>query len=285
MTWVILGANGQLGKELFLLLKNLNQDVIGVTKNEIDLEKPEEIAQKLSKFNASILINAAAYTQVDKAEEEIEKANIINGLAVGKIGKFAFENNISLVHISTDYVFDGNSNIAYKETDLPNPQSVYGKSKLLGENELLKNNPNAYILRTAWVYGEYRNNFPKIIAKKLKNGENLEVVNDQIGSPTWTKDLSKAIIEIVNKQPESGIYNVTNTDKCSWFEFAQEICKSLNIDINKIKETTSEKFIRPAKRPKYSVLANEKWIKAGLTPLQNWKSAWKEAATSVLVKD
>ena len=285
MTWVILGANGQLGKELHVLLKNSNQDVIGVTRNEIDLEKPEEIAQKLSKFKPSILINAAAYTQVDKAEEEIEKANIINGLAVGKIGKFASENNISLVHISTDYVFDGNSKIAYKETDLPNPQSAYVKSKLLGENELLKNNPNAYILRTAWVYGEYGNNFPKIIAKKLKNGENLEVVNDQIGSPTWTKDLSKAIIEIVNKQPETGIYHVTNTDKCSWFEFAQEICKSLNIDIKKIEETTSEKFIRPAKRPKFSVLANEKWIKAGLNPLQNWKSAWKEAATSVLVKD
>ena len=133
MTWVILGANGQLGKELYFLLKSSNIDVIGLTKEEIDLSKPELIEKKLSKYPAKYIVNCAAYTQVDKAEEEIDLANKINGQSEGKIAKYALENYIPFVHISTDYVFEGNSKSPYVETDKPNPQSVYGKSKLLGE--------------------------------------------------------------------------------------------------------------------------------------------------------
>ncbi len=285
MTWVILGANGQLGKELYYLLKSSNIEVLGLTKNEIDLANPESILEKLSKYPAKYLVNCAAYTQVDKAEEEIDLANKVNGLAVGQIAKYALENYIPFVHISTDYVFDGSSKIPYKETDQTNPQSVYGKSKLLGETETLLRNPKAYILRTAWVYGAHGRNFPKIIADKLRNGESLQVVNDQIGSPTWTFDLAYAIIEVLEKKPDPGIYHVTNAEFCSWFEFAKEIAKSLKIDENKITPTTSDKYIRPAKRPSYSVLSNEKWVKSGLKPLPSWKNSWQNAAASVLIKD
>ena len=285
MTWVILGANGQLGKELYYLLKSSNIEVIGLTKNEIDLANPESIIEKLSKYPAEYLVNCAAYTQVDKAEEEIDLAYKVNGLAVGQVAKYALENYIPFVHISTDYVFDGSSKTPYKETDQTNPQSVYGKSKLLGEKETLLRNPKAYILRTAWVYGAHGRNFPKIIADKLRSGESLQVVNDQIGSPTWTFDLANAIIGILEKKPDSGIYHVTNTEFCSWFEFAQEIAKSLRIDENKISPTTSDKFIRPAKRPSYSVLSNEKWIKAGLKPLPSWRKSWQNAALDLLIKD
>ena len=285
MTWVILGANGQLGKELYYLLKSSNNEVLGLTKNEIDLANPESIIEKLSKYPAKYLVNCAAYTQVDKAEEEIDLANKVNGLAVGQIAKYALENYIPFVHISTDYVFDGSSKTPYKETDQTNPQSAYGKSKLLGEKETLLRNPKAYILRTAWVYGAHGRNFPKIIADKLRNGESLQVVNDQIGSPTWTFDLANAIIEILEKKPDSGVYHVTNTEFCSWFEFAKEIAKSLKIDENKITSTTSDKYIRPAKRPSYSVLSNEKWVKAGLKPLPTWKNSWQNASASVLIKD
>ena len=285
MTWVILGANGQLGKELYYLLKSSNIEVLGLTKNEIDLANPESIIEKLSKYQAKYLVNCAAYTQVDKAEEEIDLANKVNGLAVGQIAKYTLENYIPFIHISTDYVFDGSSKIPYKETDQTNPQSVYGKSKLLGETETLLRNPKAYILRTAWVYGAHGRNFPKIIADKLRNGESLQVVNDQIGSPTWTFDLANAIIEILEKKPDSGVYHVTNTEFCSWFEFAKEIAKSLKIDESKITSTTSDKYIRPAKRPSYSVLSNEKWVKAGLKPMPSWKNSWQNAAASVLIKD
>jgi dTDP-4-dehydrorhamnose reductase len=282
MTWLVLGAKGQLGQELIHLLKIKNIEATGTDRNEIDFAKPNEIAEKLAKLNPSHIVNCGAYTQVDKAEDEPELANLINAQAVGVIAKFASERKIPFVHISTDYVFDGTSTIAYLEDDKINPQSVYGSSKALGEKEASENNPESYILRTAWVYGEYGSNFPKVIAKKLRNNEELNVVNDQIGSPTWTFDLASAIIEILQKRPKQGIYHITNSESCSWFEFAQEIAKTLNIEENLVKPTDSKSFVRPAVRPKFSVLSNTKWEKAGLTPLRSWKEAWNKAATTVL---
>ena len=282
MTWLVLGAKGQLGQELIHLLKIKNVEATGTDRNEIDFAKPNEIAEKLAKLNPSHIVNCGAYTQVDKAEEEPELANLINAQAVGVIAKFASERKIPFVHISTDYVFDGTSTIAYLEDDKINPQSIYGSSKALGEKEALENNPESYILRTSWVYGEYGNNFPKVIAKKLRNNELLNVVNDQIGSPTWTFDLASAIIEILDKKPKTGTYHITNSESCSWFEFAQEIAKTLNVDENLVKSTDSKSFVRPAVRPKFSVLSNTKWENAGLTPLRSWKEAWDKAATTVL---
>jgi dTDP-4-dehydrorhamnose reductase len=282
MTWLVLGANGQLGQELIHLLKTRNIEAIGTDQKEIDFTKPNEIAVKLKKLNPSHIVNCGAYTQVDKAEEEPELANLINAQAVGVIAKFASEGQIPFVHISTDYVFDGTATSPYLENEKVSPKSVYGSSKALGEKETVENNSSAYILRTAWVYGEYGNNFPKVIAKKLKNNEELNVVNDQIGSPTWTFDLASAIVEVLEKKPEPGIYHVTNSESCSWFEFAQEIAKSINADVNLVKPTDSKSFVRPAVRPKYSVLSNNKWKNAGLTPLRTWKAAWDKAAPTVL---
>ena len=285
MTWLVLGANGQLGQELINLLKEKNIEAIGTDQKEIDFAKPNEIAEKLIKLNPSHIVNCGAYTQVDKAEEEPELANLINAEAVGVIAKFAFEGNIPFVHISTDYVFDGTATSPYLENEKINPKSVYGSSKALGEKETVENNSSAYILRTAWVYGEYGNNFPKVIAKKLKNNEELNVVNDQVGSPTWTFDLASAIVEVLEKKPEPGIYHVTNSESCSWFEFAQEIARSINADVNLVKPTDSKSFVRPAVRPKFSVLSNRKWKNTGLTPLRSWKDAWQDAAKSVLITD
>jgi dTDP-4-dehydrorhamnose reductase len=282
MTWLVLGAKGQLGQELIHLLKIKNIEAIGTDRNEIDFSKPNEISKKLAELNPSHIVNCGAYTQVDKAEEESELANLINAQAVGVIAKFASERKIPFVHISTDYVFDGTSNSPYLEDNKVNPQSIYGESKALGEKETLENNPESYILRTAWVYGEYGNNFPKVIAKKLRNNESLNVVNDQIGSPTWTFDLASAIIEILEKKPAPGIYHVTNSESCSWFEFAQAIAKTINVDGKLVKPTNSKSFVRPAVRPKYSVLSNSKWKNAGLTPLRSWKEAWDKAAPTVL---
>jgi dTDP-4-dehydrorhamnose reductase len=282
MTWVVLGANGQLGQELIQLLNSLKVEVVGINQTQIDLAKPEQIYEKLAALKPKVLVNCAAYTQVDKAEEEAELANVINGTSVGVIAQYAIDNFIPFVHISTDYVFDGQSEFPYTELDQPNPQSVYGKSKLLGEEEVLRINPTAYILRTAWVYGAYGNNFPKIIANKLRNNETLKVVNDQIGSPTWTYDLANAIFEVIQKRPKAGIYHTTNNEQCSWFDFAKQIARSINIDENNIQLTDSNSFKRPAPRPKFSVLNNEKWKNAGLTPLCSWDKAWGEAADSVL---
>ena len=282
MTWLVLGAKGQLGQELIHLLKTKNIEAIGTDRNEIDFAKPNEISKKLAKLNPSHIVNCGAYTQVDKAEEESELANLINAQAVGVVAKFTSERKIPFVHISTDYVFDGFATSPYLEDDKVSPQSVYGSSKALGEKEAVGNNPESYILRTAWVYGEYGNNFPKAIAKKLRNNESLNVVNDQIGSPTWTFDLASSIIEILEKKPNPGIYHVTNSESCSWFEFAQAIAKTLNVDEKLVKQTDSNSFVRPAVRPKFSVLSNTKWENAGLTPLRSWKEAWDKAAITVL---
>ena len=283
MTWLVLGANGQLGQELINLLKTKNIESIGTDRNEIDFTKPNEITEKIDKLNPSHIVNCGAYTQVDKAEEEIELANLINAQAVGVIAKYAHEKQLPFVHISTDYVFDGTATNPYQEDHEVNPQSVYGKSKAQGEKEAVEKNPLAYILRTAWVYGAYGNNFPKTIAKKLMNKESVNIVNDQIGAPTWTLDLALAIVEILEKKSKPGIYHVTNSESCSWFEFAREIAKTLNLDENLIKPTDSKSFVRPAARPKFSVLSNKKWQSAGLTPLRSWKDAWEKAAPTVLV--
>jgi dTDP-4-dehydrorhamnose reductase len=283
MTWLVLGVNGQLGQELINLLKIKNIEAIGTDRNEIDFTKPNEITEKIDKFNPSHIVNCGAYTQVDKAEEEIELANLINAQAVGVIAKYAHEKQLPFVHISTDYVFDGTEINPYQEDHEVNPQSVYGKSKAQGEKEALEKNPLVYILRTAWVYGAYGNNFPKTIAKKLMNKESVNIVNDQIGAPTWTLDLALAIVEILEKKSKPGIYHVTNSESCSWFEFAREIAKTLNLDENLVKPTDSKSFVRPAVRPKFSVLSNKKLQSAGLTPLKSWKAAWTKAAPTVLV--
>jgi dTDP-4-dehydrorhamnose reductase len=278
MTWLVLGANGQLGQELIHLLKSINIEAIGTDRNEIDFAKPNEIAEKLAKLNPSHIVNCGAYTQVDKAEEEPELANLINAQAPGVIAKFASERKIPFVHISTDYVFDGSNTTPYLEGDNVNPLSVYGLSKASGEKEVLVNNPSAYILRTAWVYGQYGNNFPKTIIKKLRAKDDLNIVCDQKGSPTWTFDLAGAIIEIIEKSPTGGIYHVTNNGSCTWFEFAQKIAETLDLDSKLISAINSQSLVRAAQRPSYSILSNNKWQSVGLTPLKNWDEAWKLAS-------
>jgi len=278
MTWLVLGANGQLGQELIHLLKSKNIYAIGTDRNEIDFAKPNEIAGKLAKLNPSHIVNCGAYTQVDKAEEEAELANLINAQAPGVIAKFASERKIPFVHISTDYVFDGSNTTPYLEGDNVNPLSIYGLSKASGEKEVLVNNPSAYILRTAWVYGQYGNNFPKTIIKKLRAKDDLNIVCDQKGSPTWTFDLAGAIIEIIEKSPTGGIYHVTNNGSCTWFEFAQKIAETLDLDSKLISSINSQSLVRAAQRPSYSILSNNKWQSVGLTPLKNWDEAWKLAS-------
>jgi dTDP-4-dehydrorhamnose reductase len=236
----------------------------------------------MKNFQFDYLINCAAYTQVDLAESEVELASKINALAVAEMAAACKEKNSTLVHISTDYVFAGDGAQPYKETDKPDPQSVYGSSKLQGEQFALAINPKTWILRTAWVYGEGGSNFPKTIAKHLLAGKELDVVDDQVGAPTWSKNIAKAILNLIQIKPEYGIFNCTNSGETSWFEFAKEIAKSLNIDQSQIKPSKSSSLKRPAKRPNYSVLSSEKWIEAGLNPLPNWLTAWQNASSKVL---
>jgi dTDP-4-dehydrorhamnose reductase len=282
MTILVLGSSGQVGTDLVKLLIENKIKHIALARSEIDLANSETIFNSLKNYEFDLLINCAAYTQVDQAESEVELASKINAIAVGEIAKACKAKGANLVHLSTDYVFAGESTSPYLESDPTDPQSVYGASKLQGEEFAIALNEKTWILRTAWVYGAVGSNFAKTIAKLLQSAKELEVVDDQIGAPTWSKHIAEAILDLTTKKPEFGIYNCTNSGETSWFEFAQVIATTLNIDVSQVKPVKSDLLSRPAKRPSYSVLSNRKWIEAGLNPLPNWKAAWQAASETVL---
>jgi dTDP-4-dehydrorhamnose reductase len=282
MTILVLGSSGQVGTDLVKLLIENKIKHIALARSEIDLANSETIFYSLKNYEFDLLINCAAYTQVDQAESEVELASKINAIAVGEIAKACKAKGANLVHLSTDYVFAGESTSPYLESDPTDPQSVYGASKLQGEEFAIALNEKTWILRTAWVYGAVGSNFAKTIAKLLQSAKELEVVDDQIGAPTWSKHIAEAILDLTTKKPEFGIYNCTNAGETSWFEFAQVIATTLNIDVSQVKPVKSDLLSRPAKRPSYSVLSNRKWIEAGLNPLPNWKAAWQAASETVL---
>lgn len=282
MKILLIGKNGQVGSDLVKLLEKNKISFIALDRSDIDLSIIENIKEKILSFDFDYLINCAAYTKVDLAETEIELATKINALAVAEMALACKEKNTNLIHISTDYVFAGDSKTPYLETDATNPQSVYGMGKLQGEEFALQLNPKTWILRTAWVYGAVGSNFAKTISKLLESEKELTVVNDQIGAPTWSLHIAEAILNLIEINPEYGIYNCTNQGEISWFDFAQAIAFTLQIDREVVKPVNSQNFIRPAKRPSYSVLSNKKWNNAGLRPLPTWQDAWNQASELVL---
>ena len=215
----------------------------------------------LNNINPSVIVNCAAYTNVDKAESEPKLANTINCKAVDIISKWTSENNKKLIHVSTDYVFDGLSNVPLSENSKTNPVNEYGRSKLKGEIVCLKNDPNSIVIRTSWLYSSFGKNFVKTMISLMKNNNTVKVVNDQIGSPTYANDLAKLIIEIImNNKNKSGLFHYSNEGEISWFEFAKSIREFYNLDC-KIIGVSSKQFKTLAKRPQYSLL-NKSKIKA-----------------------
>jgi len=224
---LVTGAKGQLGSEIRdLSAWQVDKNFIFSDIEDLDITNHNAVQKFINDKKISAIINCAAYTAVDKAEVDIVLADQINHLAVANFARIAKENDIKLVHISTDYVFDGNSHRPYKETDKPNPQSVYGKTKCDGEKALIKiNPPNSIIIRTSWVYSSYGNNFVKTMLRIAKQRNEIGVVFDQIGSPTYAGDLAKAILEIMPKinNKEVEIYHYANEGVISWFDFAKTI--------------------------------------------------------------
>jgi len=264
MKILVTGKDGQLGQSLHKVLSasvkidnnDDSNEFIFVGRKELDLSNDSNINHYFnSNRKFDIIINCAAYTAVDKAEEEPELANQINHLAVKKIAKVANKQGSKLIHISTDYVFDGESGKPYTETDKTNPINVYGKTKLTGEKAIQEIMPtNAIIIRTSWVYSEYGNNFVKTMLRLGKERDEINVVNDQIGSPTYATDLAKVILEITNnkdyqdKNQSTQIYHYSNEGEISWYGFAKEIFKLAKIDC-KVSSITTEQYPTSARRP------------------------------------
>ena len=261
---LITGCNGQLGSELRALAANFKDySFLFTDVQDLDITNHNDVSLFVQSKKVNVIINCAAYTAVDKAESEPELANAINHLAVKNLAKIAKQNKIKLIHISTDYVFDGTNKKPYVETDKPNPQSIYGKTKLEGELAIQKIKPvNSVIIRTSWVYSKYGNNFVKTMLRLAETKDEISVVSDQIGSPTSAADLAKAILSILpkikNKSPE--IYHYSNEGVCSWYDFATAIFEITNTQIL-VKAIDTFQYPRPAKRPQVSLL-NKKKIKA-----------------------
>ena len=273
MKILITGAKGMLAKAVINKLKDENQ-LICTDSQELDITDKNMVMEYVEKEKPEYIINCAAYTAEDKAEEEEELAEKVNSEGPKNLAIAADKYNCILVHISTDYVFNGDLDInkTYKENDKTLPVTVYGKTKKEGEDNIIQNSSKYYILRTAWLYGE-GNNFVRTMLKLSKEKEELNVVNDQHGSPTYTEDLASIIKQIIDKKIPYGIYHTTNIGYTTWFDFTKKIFELSNISC-KVNPVTSEEFVRPAKRPKNSKLSKDKILEEGIT-IPDWEDGLK----------
>lgn len=256
---LITGGTGQLGSELKVLAMGFSQyEFIFPHRSQLNLEQPESIVSFLQDLQPACIINCAAYTAVDQAEQEPEKADSINHIAVGVLAEWSFQHNAQFLHVSTDYVFEGTSVFPLKEEDETNPQNEYGKSKLKGELAAIDANPEAIIIRTSWVYSQFGANFVKTMLRLMKERDGLNVVQDQIGSPTYAKDLAEVILKIINSDEwQPGTYHYANEGIISWFEFATDI-KEIAGRKCEIFGIASDSYPTSAKRPAYSLLNTSK---------------------------
>ncbi|PKR80306.1 dTDP-4-dehydrorhamnose reductase [Brumimicrobium salinarum] len=274
---LITGKNGQLGSELQKYSQvEVDFHFVFLDRQEMPLENKDAILKVLNTFKPNVIINAGAYTAVDKAEEEKEVADLVNHQALRVIAEWCNQNSAKLIHISTDYVFDGNSDKPYKENDITDPINWYGETKLLGEKAVSKQLNNAIIIRTSWVYSASGNNFVKTMLNLMKNRDQISVVNDQIGSPTWAADLANAILTIIKANKWiPGIYHFSNSGKVSWHGYAKEIQHLVGLACN-INAVDSTKFPTKAKRPKYSLLDTTKIERLYDIKPPHWKKSLKE---------
>ena len=274
---LVTGSNGQLGQEIKQLSYDNENQFIFTDINELDITNEKEIELFFAQNKINIIVNCAAYTAVDKAESEPEKAELINSTAVKYLKNIAQANNCYFIHISTDYVFDGLSHKPYIEKDMPNPNSVYGNSKLNGEKHLEIMN-KAIIIRTSWLYSVFGNNIVKTVLKYGKEREELKFITDQVGSPTNAADLAYTILQIIGHTINDkrnfipGIYHYSNEGVCSWYDFAKEIVEIAKIDC-KVAPIETKDYFTPAARPYYSVLNKTKIKKTYNLKIPHWKDS------------
>lgn len=273
-TVLVTGAHGQLGMELNFLSSLLEtHSFTFVSHQDLDIADEVAVKQFFEKQKFDVLVNTAAYTAVDKAETEREKAFEINAVAPGMLAKVCKENNCRFVHFSTDFVFDGTISRPLLETDTTNPLGVYGSTKLEGEKLVMANNPDALIIRTSWVYSSFGNNFVKTILRLCKERESLNIIYDQVGTPTYARDLAAAVISIIKADEwHSGIYNYSNEGVASWYDFAIAIRNAAGLE-TAINPIETSQYPTPAQRPKYSVLNKAQFKQTFKLAIPYWKDS------------
>ena len=268
---LVTGITGQLGYDVAKELERRGENFLGTTRKEMDLSDPESAKSFIIEKKPSAVIHCAAYTAVDKAEQEAELALTVNGLATRKIAEGCREVGAKMLYVSTDYVFGGNGDTPYEINDEKAPQNIYGKSKLLGEDSVIALLRNYFIVRISWVFGSNGKNFVKTMLNFDKRRKKINVVNDQIGSPTYTADVAPLLVDMIQSD-KYGIYHATNEGFCSWAEFAEEIFKQVGREIT-VEKIPSSDYPTPAKRPFNSRLSKKTLDAAGFNRLPNWQDA------------
>ena len=280
--YLITGAAGMLGRDLQAALTG--RDVTAFDRAELDITDRAAVLAAVVGYD--VIINAAAYTQVDDAETNEDTAYAINATGPQNLAAAAAAAGAKLVQVSTDYVFDGSATAPYAEDTEINPISAYGRTKAAGEAFVLQEHPTgSYIVRTAWLYGQHGPNFPKTMLKLAAARDTLSVVDDQVGQPTWTADLAAQIVTLLDSGAPAGIYHGTSSGVTSWFGFAQAVFATAGLDPERVTPTDSSQFVRPAPRPSYSVLGHDAWAAAGLSPLRDWREALSAAAEQGIFAD
>lgn len=273
--YLIAGAAGQLGQDLRRALAG--RDVTALSRNDLDVTDRDAVLAAASGHD--VVINASAYTKVDDAETHEDDAFAINAIGTENLAIAAAQNGAKFVTVSTDYVFDGFATEPYAEDTARDPINAYGRTKAAGEELALAAHPEGtYVVRTAWLYGAGGANFAKTMMKLAASHETVSVVSDQIGQPTWTGDLARQIVALLDADAPAGVYHGTNAGRASWFEFAKAVFSEAGLNPDRVTPTDSSTFVRPAPRPAFSVLGHEAWRRAGLEPMRAWEEALADAA-------
>jgi dTDP-4-dehydrorhamnose reductase len=275
---LITGASGMLGRDI--------QDVLGarpftaLSRGQLDILDFDAVRRALTGHN--VVINCAAYTAVDDAETHEAEAFAINAEGAQNLALAARDEGATLIHVSTDYVFNGQATAPYGEDDERNPLGAYGRTKAAGEELILEAHPaGSVIVRTAWLFGQHGPNFVATMLRLAGERETLTVVDDQRGQPTWTRDLAHKLVEIIDADITHGIFHGTSSGETTWFGFAREIFSQAGLNPERIQPTDSASFVRPAPRPAYSVLGHDAWACSGLTPIRKWENALHEALSKI----
>ena len=276
MTWLVIGSRGQLGSDMMALL---GERAVGLDTPDIDITDVDSVSDAVYDIAPSVVVNCAAYTAVDAAETDEETAAMVNGTGPANIAEAASQ--ARLIHVSTDYVFDGTARSPYTEAATPNPASVYGRTKLEGERAVLRHT-DAYVVRTAWLYGVHGKNFVRTMIDLEESRETLDVVDDQVGQPTWSRDLAAGTIALGQSNADPGVYHVTNSGQTSWFGLARKVFELIGADPSRVRPARTSDVPRPAPRPAYSVLAGERWAAAGLPAMRAWEAALAEALPEIV---
>lgn len=278
-SWLVTGAAGMLGRDVVVQLLDAGRAVIAVDSGEVDLRDPAACTDAVQGMD--VVVNCAAWTAVDDAEEREAEAFAVNATGVANLARAAAGVGARLVHVSTDYVFAGHGSHAHGTDEPPSPVSAYGRTKLAGEWAAVALCPDALVVRTAWLYGDGAC-FPRSIARLLAERDVIDVVADQVGAPTWSADLARTLVSLVEVDAAAGVYHATSQDRTSWHGFAVEVARTLGLDPARVHPTTSDRFQRPAPRPANSVLDTSGVARAGAVGIGPWLARWQTAAGTVL---